>query len=189
MLRSLLLGIIASSTLLLHSCEGDYSIEYHWVDMNAVNATSSSEYPERSYADSIQANNYVLQLILEVEELSRQGRYLDTELAPRNVNYVDTIIITSSQDFDANHLAGSNLTDLFLAFTNSYYHTFPADGSEGYNITNRFSLDYYNNPNPNKLNLILIHPPTISQTHSFQVQFVLQDGTTFTSTSAQVTLY
>ncbi len=171
------------------SCEGDYDIRYEWRGMTAHNADNSTFIPSLNTSDSIKASTYVLRLEMNTVELSREGRYLDEETPPVNINPLDSLNIRSSFDFDSTYLAGENLSDHFLILNGSYFHTIPANGSEGYPLTNVYSRDFEKIPNVKTIDLLLTSTPTLSRNHLFIVEFILNDGTTFLDTTSAVTLY
>ncbi|MDX2360324.1 MAG: DUF5034 domain-containing protein [Crocinitomicaceae bacterium] len=179
---------LISLCFFLISCEGDYDIGYEWVGMEAYNADNYTSHPEISLSDSIAKEVYVLRLDMITVELYRNGRYLDTETPPTNVNSLEKLVITSNTDFDASHIVGAELNDLFTIFNESYFHTLPADGSEGYYITNVHSPNFYDEPNPTHIDLILNTPPTSTGLRTFYVECTLRDGTVYQD-STTINLY
>ncbi|PCJ64398.1 MAG: hypothetical protein COA58_13675 [Bacteroidetes bacterium] len=174
---------------LLLSCEGDYYIDYEWVSMDAIHGNNSNKWPEPSSDDSISADHYVLILQMETNELKREGRYLDQESPPSNVNGLDSLFIYSSKDFDSEHPANSNLTDLFVILNDTYYSTLPADGSEGYWINNHQSPRFYDDPNVTHIDLMLQQKPSLKDSFRFYVRMVLDDGTAFTDSTTSIALF
>lgn len=175
-------------TCFLIACEGDYSITYRWNGMEVQNADNSTKYPEQSHADSISSGTYCLLLNMDTEELSRRGRYLDSESPPRNMNPLDSLIITSDVDFNSAYPAGVNLTDHFSILNENYFFSLPANGSAGYYISNHHSENYYSEPNVLRIHLLMKKKPDILGARQFKVEFILKDGTTFID-SLSVKLY
>lgn len=175
--------------IILSSCEGDYIIRYHWEGMTAHNANNLDKYPVDDISDSIAAATYVIKLKMNTVETYRQGRYLDSETPPTNTNSLDSLIITSSENFNASHPAGTNLTAYFNILNGNYFYTLPADGSEGYYITNVYSSDFKNTPNVEEIDLLLMELPEAVSSHVFTVTFILEDSTIFTQSTNLVTLY
>lgn len=178
----------AAISLTIVGCEGDYFIDYEWTDMEISNADNSAKTPQPSEADSIDADVYGIHITLETNEISREGRYADTESPPSNINPLDSVIITSTSDFDSLHPIGSNLADLFYFLNKNYLKAFPADGSKGYNLTNIYSDEFYDQLLVNEANLLLTHPPKSPGAHQFTVQFILQDSTVFIDSTKLVYL-
>jgi hypothetical protein len=175
--------------VILISCEGDFYIDYEWTGMTAVHGNNDSKWPEPTDADSIAANNYVLILQMETNELKREGKYLDDETPPKNVNWLDSIIITSNLNLDSNHLKGSNLSDLFVILNESYTHTLSADTGNFSRLTNTNSPDFYNNPNVTQLDLIFQKKIIQNELYKFYVSTILRDGTTFRDSTTIIRLY
>ncbi len=174
---------------MLISCEGDILLTYEWIGMEASNADTNEEYPEVNGSDSIPADNYTIKLKMNSKEISKSGRYYDTETPPRNMNALDSLMITSNSDFDEEHLLGTNLSDLFYFLIGNYFHTLPADGSEGTGITNVYSKGFEDDPMVENIDLVLDKAPTLGQIHQFKVTWILKDGTTFTDETSEITLY
>ncbi len=174
---------------LLCACEGDYSISYEWRGMNVYNADNSSKLPTIYSGDSLKAATYCIKLDMNTVELSREGRYLDTETPPRNINRLDSLIITSTADFTVDYPAGTNLTPFFRILNASYFKTLAADGSEGYDITNIYSNKFYDEPNVKEINLLLMKLPELGNTHLFTVTAILRDSTLFSETTNPIKLY
>lgn len=182
-------AIVSTLLILLVSCEGDFSIEYEWLGMTAHNASNVSEYPQISLEDSIPKSIFCLYLNMETVELSRKGRYLDSETPPVNINPLDSLIITSNEDFDLVHPAGTNLAGFFEILNGNYFFTIPADGSEGFHIANNHAHNYEDSPNVEEIELLLIEGPNLNSTHTFTIIFMLEDGTSFYSTTDPIKLY
>lgn len=174
---------------MLVACEGDYDISYEWRDMAAYNADNSTKQPSLYSGDSLPAAIYCIKLDMHTVELSRKGRYLDTETPPSNSNRLDSLIIESTADFDIDHPAGTNLTRFFRILNGSYFKTLAADGSEGYDITNIYSDKFYDEPNVKEINLLLLGSIALGNTHSFTITTILRDGTTYISTTTPIKLY
>lgn len=181
------LGILLMG-MLLSSCEGDIQLDFQWTAMEISNADNSTLYPEATSADSLLASVYAIQLNMTSEEIAQSGRYLDTETPPRNLNRLDSLIITSTGDFDEAHLAGSNLTGLFYFLLGDYFNTVPADGSEGYNLSNVRSSNFFDDPMVENMDLILDAQPTLDRDHQFTVEWILSDSTIFLDVTAPIKL-
>jgi hypothetical protein len=147
--------------------------------MQVQNADNTSKFPEVSSADSLSSNTYCLLLNMDTEELSRQGRYLDTESPPRNMNPLDSLVITSDVLFNSVYPVGANLADHFTILNESYFFSIPANSTGHYNITNQHSENFYKEPNVLRIHLLLNEKPQILGLRQFKVEFILKDGTTF----------
>lgn len=183
MLKYLLISLLF---LFLISCEGDYDITYKFTDLSLEHAENSGKKPIYSNADSISASYYVLRLNLFPVELSRKGRYLDRETPPGNVNPIDSILVTSNNDFNATHPEGSSLSKMFRILNSNYFHT--SSLNKPY-ISNQYSEDFYTNPLPNYADLLLIGQADLPKNHIFKVKLFFHDGSTLTDSSSVIRLY
>lgn len=181
--------ILSLLVIVFISCEGDYYIEYEWTSMSAHNADNSFEYPELNNSDSIPKEVYSIKLKMEVNELSRKGRYLDRETLPINRTPLDCLVIKSNKDIDNNILAFENISEHFTILNNNYLKTFPADGSKGYPITNGYSEDYYNEPWPTEIDLLL-NPIQINNVNrKFYIEFYFYDGSLYSDSTSNIIVY
>jgi hypothetical protein len=183
-IRILLIVLIAG----LSSCEGDISLGYEWTGMTSENANNTSEFPQADNSGNIPASVFAIKLHMQTVELYRNGRYLDTETPPRNENSLDSLIITSDQDFNATLTAGSNLTGLFTILNDNYFYTLPADGSEGYFITKIYADDFYDKPIVDEIDILLMDAPTNPGPHTFTIKMILKDSTELDHSTSPVLL-
>lgn len=182
--------LIPLGCMFLLGCEGDYYIDYEWTGVNVLLTQNNGPYSEVTEADSISADVFGIQLNMTAVELSRsKGRYLDTEAPPTNINPLDSLIIRSLSDFDSAHKAGSNLSDLFYIINGNYLQTIPADGSEGYFVTNIYSPIFYDTPLVETIQLQLISRPDLNKNQQFIVEMILEDSTSFIDTTRIITLH
>ena len=170
---------------LCFGCEGDYDIRYEWTGMDVMNADNSGALPSVSNATEISASAYVVRVDLDAVVLSCEGRYLDRETPPRNVNPLDSIRVSSTHDFDAMHPAGSSLNEYFRVFNGNYNTVTSLDNPD---ITKQYSADYFDEPYPGHVDLLLVQPPDTTSSHRFIVYFQLSDSTTFIDTASTLTL-
>jgi hypothetical protein len=175
--------------ILFSSCEGDYDVKYEWIGMNVHNADNSYYWPMKTEEDSISMTTYAIKLEMEVFEISKSGRYPDTETPPININQLDSLVITSDMDFDVLHPAGTNLTDVFVILNDNYSRTLPSDGSKGYNITKIYADDYNEQYNVDEIDLLLIKETKVPGYHKFHLKFMLSDGTVFKDATKITYLY
>jgi len=175
-----------SSLILFSGCEGDYDITYKFTGLKLEHAENSSHLPLPSSADSIPASTYVLRMNLFPLELSREGRYLDRETPPENSNRPDSILVTSTNNFNSTHPAGQSLNDMFLIFNQNYFVTSSLD--EIY-ITNQYAENYFDHPVPEYADLLLTGIADLPRNHSFNVKLFLHDGTVFEDSTTVIRLY
>jgi hypothetical protein len=180
---------LCTALLFLFACEGDIDLSFKWNGMTPYNASNTTEFPEIFEGDSIEANLYCIQLDMHAEETYREGRYLDTERPPSNGTELEELIITSDVDFNDTLAAGTNLTSAFRILNGSYFFTLPADGSEGYDISNIYSHTFRESPVVEVINLLLIHPPTLGQTYTFEVTCTLEGDYVYSGTTNPIKLY
>ncbi|NOQ71115.1 MAG: hypothetical protein GQ574_03875 [Crocinitomix sp.] len=171
------------------SCEGDYDVSYEWIGLKAHNADNSNMWPVKSSADSMSMSTFAIKLVLDADEISRSGRYPDTETPPINANPLDSLVITSDFDFDVSHPAGTNLTDLFVILNDNYFRSLPANGSEGYFITKIYANDFNDQYNVDEIDLLLINNPDFPSFQQFHIYFRLSDGTVFKDSTEIIYLY
>lgn len=173
---------------LLASCHGsknDFSVRYEYNGMNVENAQNLGSHPVPTTLDSIPSTTYAIRVNLDIL-IHEQGRSeADYDHPVENKNRIDSILVTSSQDFDINSPSGSSLNDKFMCFNGSYFSTSSLDILKLYPTTNN---DYMVNSVIDKFDLLLITPPALQSIQKFTVQLFLKDGTVLTDSTNQVTL-
>jgi hypothetical protein len=170
----------------LFSCEGDIQMTYYYSGLEALHAQNTGEKPELTSLDSIPKEAYVLRLNLFPVESERDGRYLDPETPPKNSNQVTEIIITSDKDFDSTLIAGSNLNHAFLVYNGNYLAT---SFLEEINYHSVYTDDFYDDPVPDYVDLLLMIRPDSVQYYRFFVEMTLKDGTVYRDSTSFIKLY
>lgn len=168
------------------SCEGDMDMRYKWIALNAVNADHSGREPAATTQTILPAINYVLRLeLVPMETDRRKGRYVDSEMEPKNVNPVDSILITSTTNFSTAYPAGAALNDLFLIYNGNLMQTSPVDA---FYITNVYRDNYTDKPIPDHADLLLMQKPDSVRSFRFAVYLHFKDRTVFTDTTSAIVL-
>lgn len=170
----------------LSSCEGDIQMTYYYSGLEALHAQNLGDEPELTSLDSIPKEAYVLRLNLFPIESERDGRYLDPETPPRNSNQVTEIIISSDKDFDSSLVAGSNLNHTFLIHNGNYLAT---SFLEEINYHSVYTKDFYDDPVPDYVDLLLMIRPDSVQYYRFFVEMTLKDGTVYRDSTSAIKLY
>lgn len=180
--------IIFLSSLFCFGCKKeDYSIRYVFTNLTLENLDNTGELPLPTNSISVPANAYGIRLNLYPVIVSKGDMLIDAyEYPPQNINYIDSIRVTSNNDFNPSHPAGASLNDLFIYFNRSYFST---STLEAMSIQNNYHEDFYEHPIPDYADLLLISLPDTPSTHVFTVEIHMLDKTVYTNITPPVTLF
>jgi len=172
--------------IILISCEGDYSIDYHWTEMSVENYANYIDVPEPVTDTTASSEAYAIRVWLTPVETKRKGRYLDRETPPRNTNSCSDMLVTSSATYNASHLAGDTLNDFFKIYAGDYSNLLPLNRSSY--MSNEDASYFFDEPYPYFVDLLMMTPPDSLGAHKFTVQMELQDGTVFIDSTTNIFL-
>ncbi len=94
---------------------------------------------------------------------------------------ISNIRITTLNNFDDSHPAGSDISDFFKVFKNDSFITI----QEFIGFPERA---YYENPDNEIINFYLLKSPSIIGEFRFKIEILLSDGTNLTSVTSAITL-
>lgn len=165
-------------------------------EVTALDTSNNNLTLSSSFNDSILYSNFAISILPKIEPIAYSKPKLNFSLIPSAYACetppfpdqgpkVDSIVITSSKDFNSDFLAGSNLIPLFDAF-------------EMYNQDNKYSLklnleDYiqFNPYIANNLSLVLKSKPFVTTDFEFSITYYQQgltDQNFYSITTRKVTI-
>ncbi len=150
--------------LALSSCEGDQTVRFKFTNLELVHLTSEHGMPIVFDADSAIGALYGIRMNLFPEETYRKGRYFDSYDSPPYLESdMKSIVITSNQDFDDLHPAGSILNDCFYRFPGSYVDADTLTDTLGFRILSQYFPGYPDIIFPEYSDLLLRKYPTVER--------------------------
>lgn len=191
----LLLPFIAQVLVSCCDCDNDY-VFYHYTRSN-MEIRAFDNYnttPDFNVSDGVSRNTYGIRLTMTREDIASieapfnlfSSCYAFTcrcEETPVVLysEEVEDFSFTTLLDFDADHPAGSDVSDLFVRFDGERYEAmnYFIDRLKKLNIVENYSIDF---------DLLLMHAPAQSQDVQFKVKMVLSDGRVFETETETVTL-
>jgi hypothetical protein len=171
---------------LLSSC-GDNAhkyIHYIFTDVKAANYQTASPDPnplaDGEYSDH---SNFIIRL--EFEHFRTQdSNFSAVDYEPVCKNSLQSIVITSVNDFDDARPAGASLSDYFVY----YYGPNEKSVDGGLTIRHYYIDDYAWEPFPTHLDMHLKTPPATTSTHQFIIETTSSDGEVWIDTTDVVTI-
>lgn len=171
------------------------------IDVQPLDNTGSS--PQTTTSDTVAAQAFGLRLLLNymdeagicqinpMETVSffpgcyAMGNNGKTSYYYVPENPIDSLFIYSTEDFDASHPAGTDLTAFFSIFK-SYSYFLPMDylGGERRILFENMALQ----PKREEVNLLLMKQPENSGNHQFTIRIYTRNGELFQQTLPSITL-
>ena len=172
-------------------------LNYTHCGLTIKNLDNSGASPVVAQSNSISKNAYGIRLSIKRSEnyceLKRsnsffiQSVYATSCDCPPEFQYMplDSIVsvkLTTYSDFDSEHLAGSDITDLFYVYSGNEF-------TEISEYLKHVETELYHFINPTfQFDILLMSPPTIGMAHEFEVLIELSDGRVFKSQTGIINL-
>ncbi|MFV1984850.1 MAG: hypothetical protein ACC657_14990 [Thiohalomonadales bacterium] len=158
--------------------EGTNPDSYSWYNTRPIPAgqtvTNTNFIVELESSGKVDYVNNQRKFFLKSSLIS--SAYACTRALPATYEIISAINITSNNDFDAMHPAGSNLNDLF---TVEYTHGTGVDADFYLNGVKKYTLNEFVAAAPQgmrKIHLKLIQDPVISKIQNFKIEYTQTDG-------------
>lgn len=200
LLRVLLLLTVPFMLRVLAACSidgcedaGIYQYSHKSFEVSAIDnsgsqpvVVTSGEVVERAFGIRLSVDRDQIASIFQHSDFSFFTPLSATDCEPAHYIAEDSIVtlkVYTVEDFDAEHGAGSDVSEYFRFFHHSYYVALDdyigVFGAE--TIINTGDLE-------KEIDLLLMTVPELNTTHQFKVQVVLSDGRVFEETTPTIDL-
>ncbi|RFC55212.1 hypothetical protein [Brumimicrobium aurantiacum] len=169
---------------LIFACTQKYDNEL--VNIEKINLFLSDnrfEEPTTSNEESLSAKAFGLKLYLDLELTEDSDWEDEPDFSVKNT--IDSIIITSSSNFDSEHQSGENLINHFSVFENYMFYSVQdyLSGDRVAKVNERKDGSFFES-----IDLLLKELPTQEENHEFTIRIVTMNNEVFEATSPSIQL-